>query len=147
MRLPYLLLDVDSVLVPFPDDNGVTSAAHACHDVVPAGGNADNPITVWLNPDHGGLLMDVIRTGLVAPVWCTSTTHGRQSVRRGAGRLSWFSPIPTSGCWPSTWLRFWRGRGRPHASPARNRPSVKKTTAPGPSCGPGAGGRAGGRKS
>ncbi|MGV2919861.1 HAD domain-containing protein [Streptomyces alfalfae] len=72
MRPPYLLLDVDGVLVPFPDAVGTTRAAHTRHDVVPTGRSADNPVTVWLNPDHGRLLMDVVRTGLVTPVWCTS---------------------------------------------------------------------------
>ncbi|WP_028804669.1 HAD domain-containing protein [Streptomyces sp. 142MFCol3.1] len=69
---PYLLIDIDGVLIPFPDEYGSTPATHARHDVVPAGRSADNPVTVWLNPDHGRLLMDVIRTGLVTPVWCTS---------------------------------------------------------------------------
>ncbi|GAA5069682.1 HAD domain-containing protein [Streptomyces similanensis] len=72
MRPPYLLLDIDGVLIPFPNADGSTPATHARHDVVPADRSADNPVTVWLNPDHGRLLMDVIRTGLVTPVWCTS---------------------------------------------------------------------------
>ncbi|MFJ5835431.1 HAD domain-containing protein [Streptomyces shenzhenensis] len=72
MRPPYLLLDIDGVFIPFPDAEGSTPATHARHDVVPTGRSADNPVTVWLNPDHGRLLMDVIRTGLVTPVWCTS---------------------------------------------------------------------------
>lgn len=72
MRPPYLLLDVDGVLVPFPDADGATPATHARHDVVPTGHSADNPVTVWLDPDHGRLLMDVIRTSLLTPVWCTS---------------------------------------------------------------------------
>jgi hypothetical protein len=72
MRPPYLLLDVDGVLIPFPHADGSTPATHARHDVVPTGRSADNPVTVWLNPDHGPMLMDVICTGLVTPVWCTS---------------------------------------------------------------------------
>jgi hypothetical protein len=72
MRPPYLLLDVDGVLIPFPDADGTTPATHARHDVVPAGRSADNSVTIWLDPDQGRLLMDVIRTGLVTPVWCTS---------------------------------------------------------------------------
>ncbi|MGW4730795.1 HAD domain-containing protein [Streptomyces shenzhenensis] len=72
MRPPYLLLDIDGVFIPFPDADGSTPVTHARHDIVPTGRSADNPVTVWLNPDHGRLLMDVIRTGLVTPVWCTS---------------------------------------------------------------------------
>ncbi|MDX3848826.1 HAD domain-containing protein [Streptomyces europaeiscabiei] len=72
MRSPYLLLDVDGVLIPFPAADGSTPAAHTRHDVVPTDRSADNPVTVWLNPEHGRLLLDVIRTGQFAPVWCTS---------------------------------------------------------------------------
>jgi hypothetical protein len=72
MRPPYLLLDIDGVLIPFPNADGSTPATHARHDVVPTDRSADSPVTVWLNPDHGRLLMDIIRTGLVTPVWCTS---------------------------------------------------------------------------
>ncbi|MBT2393693.1 hypothetical protein J7E87_30875 [Streptomyces sp. ISL-1] len=72
MRQPYLLLDIDGVLIPFPADDGATPATHVRHDVVPAGRSADDPVAVWLNPDHGPLLMEVFRTGLVSPVWCTS---------------------------------------------------------------------------
>lgn len=72
MRLPYLLIDIDGVLIPFPDTDGTTPATHARHDVVPAGHSVDNPVTVWLDPAHGRLLVDLIRTGLVTPVWCTS---------------------------------------------------------------------------
>ncbi|MDT0412684.1 MULTISPECIES: HAD domain-containing protein [Streptomyces] len=72
MRPPYLLLDIDGVLIPFPDEHGSTPATHTRHDVVPAGRSADNPVTVWLDPDHGRQLLDVFRTGLFTPVWCTS---------------------------------------------------------------------------
>lgn len=72
MRPPYLLLDIDGVLIPFPDADGSTPATHGRHDVVPTGRSADNPVTVWLDPANGLMLRDVIRTGLVTPVWCTS---------------------------------------------------------------------------
>lgn len=72
MRPPYLLLDVDGVLIPFPDEAGVSPASHNQHNVVPTDRNSDDPVTIWLNPAHGPLVMQVIRTGLVTPVWCTS---------------------------------------------------------------------------
>jgi hypothetical protein len=72
MRSPYLLLDVDGVFVPFPEADGTTPATHVRHDVVPTGRTPDAPVTIWLNPSHGPLLIHVIRTGLVIPVWCTS---------------------------------------------------------------------------
>lgn len=72
MRPPYLLIDVDGVLIPFPNADGSTPATHTRYDVVPAGRSVDNPVTVWLEPDHGRLLRDIIRSGLFTPVWCTS---------------------------------------------------------------------------
>lgn len=72
MRRPFLLLDIDGVLIPFPAEDGATPATHVRHDVVPTGRSAEDSVTVWLNPDHGPLLTDVFRTGLVSPVWCTS---------------------------------------------------------------------------
>ncbi|MFK0291097.1 HAD domain-containing protein [Streptomyces sp. NPDC090442] len=91
MRLPYLLLDIDGVLIPFPDDHGNTPATHARHDVVPTGRHADDPVTVWLNAADGLMLMDVIRTGLVTPVWCTSW---RQDATTLIGPLLSLSPLP-----------------------------------------------------
>lgn len=75
MRPPYLLLDIDGVLIPFPDTEGSSPATHTRHTVVPTGRSADNPVSIWLNPAHGPLLMHVIRTGLVTPLWCTSWRH------------------------------------------------------------------------
>ncbi|MFG3282963.1 HAD domain-containing protein [Streptomyces sp. NPDC048111] len=91
MRPPYLLLDIDGVLIPFPDEHGSTPATHTCHDVVPAGRSADSPVTVWLRRDHGRLLMDVIRTGLVTPIWCTSW---RQDATRLIGPLLGLPALP-----------------------------------------------------
>ena len=75
MRTPYLLLDIDGVLIPFPDADGASPATHNRHYVVPTDRSADDPVTVWLNPAHGPLLMQVLRTGMVTPVWCTSWRH------------------------------------------------------------------------
>ncbi|MFG2830013.1 HAD domain-containing protein [Streptomyces sp. NPDC048434] len=91
MRLPYLLLDIDGILIPFPAADGTTPPTHARHDVVPAGRTADHPVTIWLNPAHGPLLMDVIRSGLVNPVWCTSW---RQDATTLIGPLLGLPPLP-----------------------------------------------------
>ncbi|MFF1690879.1 MULTISPECIES: HAD domain-containing protein [unclassified Streptomyces] len=91
MRQPYLLLDIDGVLIPFPDDDGTTPATHVRHDVVPAGRSADDPVTVWLNPDHGPMLMDVFRNGLVSPIWCTSW---RRDATTLIGPLLGLPPLP-----------------------------------------------------
>lgn len=88
---PYLLLDVDGVLIPFPADDGSTPASHVRHDVVPAGRRVDDPVAVWLNPEHGPLLMDVFRTGLVNLVWCTSW---RRDAATLIGPLLGLPPLP-----------------------------------------------------
>jgi hypothetical protein len=67
---PYLLLDIDGVLIPFPGDDASTPATHTRHLVRTA--DVPDPFNVWLNPDHGKLILDAIRTGLVRPIWCTS---------------------------------------------------------------------------
>ncbi|GAA1649161.1 HAD domain-containing protein [Actinoplanes couchii] len=69
-RIPYLLLDIDGVLIPFPDADKSIPATHRCHQVHLTG--CPDPIEVWLNPAHGPLITDAINTGLVQPVWCTS---------------------------------------------------------------------------
>ncbi|NJP53567.1 hypothetical protein HCJ93_26755 [Streptomyces sp. SBST2-5] len=91
MRPPYLLLDIDGVLIPFPDADGSTPDPHARHDVVPTGRSEDDPVTIWLNPAHGPMLMGVIRTGLVTPVWCTSW---RQDATTLIGPLLGLPPLP-----------------------------------------------------
>ncbi|WP_030617696.1 HAD domain-containing protein [Streptomyces sclerotialus] len=91
MRLPYLLMDIDGVLVPFPSSEGTTPATHDRHDVLPTGRNPDQPVTVWLNPAHGPMLLDLIRTGIFAPVWCTSW---RQDAATMIGPLLGLPPLP-----------------------------------------------------
>ncbi|MGY4952198.1 hypothetical protein [Streptomyces sp. NEAU-L66] len=72
MGTPFFLLDIDGVLIPFPTKDGDTLPTHVRHDVVPTGRNPEDPVTIWLDPTHGPLLMDVARSGLVTPAWCTS---------------------------------------------------------------------------
>ncbi|MDQ0387223.1 hypothetical protein J2S54_004043 [Streptomyces sp. DSM 42143] len=88
---PYLLIDIDGVLIPFPDADGTTPATHARHEVVPTGRSADDPVTIWLNPAHGPALMDLMRTGLLTPVWCTSW---RQDATTLIGPLLGLPPLP-----------------------------------------------------
>ncbi|MEV6046463.1 hypothetical protein [Streptomyces xanthochromogenes] len=91
MPVPYLLLDIDGVLIPFPDARGAIPSTHTRHDVLPAGRDLDDPVAVWLNLDHGALIMDVICTGLVTPVWCTSW---RQDATTLIGPLLGLPPFP-----------------------------------------------------
>ncbi|MEU9034619.1 HAD domain-containing protein [Streptomyces sp. NPDC048352] len=72
MPLPYLLLDIDGVLIPFPAADGSTPPTHVRHTVLPAGRPPEDPVPIWLNPAHGPLLGDFVSGGPVTPVWCSS---------------------------------------------------------------------------
>ncbi|WP_329387126.1 hypothetical protein [Streptomyces sp. NBC_01716] len=50
MTLPYLLLDIDGVLIPFPAADGTTPPTHLRHTVRPTGRSPDKPVDVWLDP-------------------------------------------------------------------------------------------------
>ncbi|MFC0601196.1 HAD domain-containing protein [Streptomyces palmae] len=91
MSLPHLLLDIDGVLIPFPCRDGTTPDTHLRHDVLPAGRDPADPVAVWLNPDHGPILREVIRTGLVSLTWCTSW---RQDAATVIGPLLDLPPLP-----------------------------------------------------
>src|SRR5882757_4734287 len=69
-QIPYLLLDIDGVLVPFPAKDKSTPPTHTCHQVRMTG--RPDPVWIWLNHHHGPLIADAISTGLIRPVWCTS---------------------------------------------------------------------------
>jgi hypothetical protein len=68
----YLLIDVDGVLIPFPDSEGNGPATHVRHSVVPTGYDAGSPVPIWLNPTHGLMLAELISELPLTPVWCTS---------------------------------------------------------------------------
>ncbi|MEV4322197.1 HAD domain-containing protein [Microbispora rosea] len=68
----YLLIDVDGVLIPFPDSEGNGPANHVRHSVVPTGYDAGSPVPIWLNPTHGPMLAELISELPLTPVWCTS---------------------------------------------------------------------------
>ncbi|MEV5199688.1 HAD domain-containing protein [Streptomyces sp. NPDC053720] len=72
MPLPYLLLDIDGVLIPFPAADGSTPPTHVRHTVLPTGRHPDDPVSIWLDPSQGGILTELLTSGLVTPVWCTS---------------------------------------------------------------------------
>ncbi|MGW9137543.1 HAD domain-containing protein [Streptomyces sp. NPDC055681] len=72
MPVPYLLLDIDGVLIPFPAADGSTPPTHVRHTVLPTGRHPDDPVPIWLDPSQGGLLTDLLTSGLITPVWCTS---------------------------------------------------------------------------
>ncbi|OKI00595.1 hypothetical protein A6A06_16600 [Streptomyces sp. CB02923] len=91
MRLPYLLLDIDGVLIPFPSQDGAIPETHLRHDVLPTGRDPSDPVTIWLNPAHGPMLTDLMRNRLFTPVWCTSW---RQDATTMIGPLLGLPPLP-----------------------------------------------------
>ncbi|MDJ1138474.1 HAD domain-containing protein [Streptomyces iconiensis] len=70
MRKPYLLLDIDGVLIPFPSADGTIPPSHTRHSVTPAGRSA--PVDVWLDPAHGRMLNALVAEEIVDIHWCTS---------------------------------------------------------------------------
>lgn len=66
---PYLLIDVDGVLNPFPGPGGSVPPEYLPHRV-DFRGHRDVPI--WLNPNHGATVNALCSTGLVQPCWATS---------------------------------------------------------------------------
>jgi len=75
VSIPHLLLDIDGVLIPFPDADHQGPSTHVRHLVVPTGHNPAEPVPIWLNPHHGTLINDLLDTHLLHPVWCTSWRH------------------------------------------------------------------------
>jgi hypothetical protein len=66
----YLFCDIDGVLIPFPGDDGIIPPTHRLEHVQAAG--YDQPVPIWLNPDHGPMLASLIQATGLEPVWCTS---------------------------------------------------------------------------
>jgi len=95
MPLPYLLLDIDGVLIPFPAADDSTPPTYAPHTVLPTGRHPDDPVSIWLDPSQGGIPTDLLASGLVTSVWCTSW---RKDASRSSD-LSWGCPNSlTSTC-------------------------------------------------
>jgi Swiss Army Knife RNA repair-like protein len=65
-----LYLDIDGVLIPGPDSDGSIPATHQVDRVVPQG--YDEPVEIWLNPNHGPQLLGLLDATSLEPVWCTS---------------------------------------------------------------------------
>lgn len=65
---PYLLIDIDGVLNPFPGPGGSLPPDYQPHRVDLNG----TDVPVWLNPDHGSWITELHSTGLVRPIWATS---------------------------------------------------------------------------
>lgn len=68
MPKPLLLLDVDGPLNPYAAKPTRRPEGYETHRPTPAGWT--NPLRVWLNPQHGPMLLKL--TGLVDLVWATT---------------------------------------------------------------------------
>ncbi|WP_248962071.1 hypothetical protein [Sphaerisporangium perillae] len=72
MSVAFLLIDIDGVLIPFPDSAGHGPETHTRHLVVPTGYDPAKPVPIWLNRTHGPMLLGLLAEVPLAPVWCTS---------------------------------------------------------------------------
>jgi hypothetical protein len=66
----FLFCDIDGVLIPFPGADGSAPGTHQITQVTPAG--YEQPVPIWLNPEHGPLLAGLIAATGLRPIWCTS---------------------------------------------------------------------------
>lgn len=89
---PYLLLDIDGVLIPFPGKDGSVPATHQRHQVTPTG--YPEPVDIWLDPSHGRQLKTLFGTDLVTPVWSTSWQQDAPTMIGPLLGLRPFSYIP-----------------------------------------------------
>jgi hypothetical protein len=66
----YLLCDIDGVLIPFPGQGGAIPGTHLVYWARFTG--KDEPVRIWLNPEHGPLLARLVEQAGVEPVWCST---------------------------------------------------------------------------
>jgi HAD domain in Swiss Army Knife RNA repair proteins len=67
-----LLLDVDGVLNPMASRNWLDKSNFRKRNTTVANGNT---YPVWLNPDHGQMLLDFAKQHDMQLVWCTTWEH------------------------------------------------------------------------
>jgi hypothetical protein len=73
---PLVLLDVDGPLNPYDAKPSRRPAGYTTHRLRPRGfENARNPLRVWLNPDHGPLLIAFADQHGADLVWATTWEH------------------------------------------------------------------------
>lgn len=70
-----LLLDVDGPLNPYEAKPHRRPAGYTTHRITPAGFDPRRPLRVWLNPDHGPMLLDLARHANLELVWATTWQH------------------------------------------------------------------------
>jgi hypothetical protein len=66
----HLICDVDGVLIPFPATDGAIPATH--HECWAQFPHKDEPVRIWLNPEHGPKLTALVEATGATPTWCTT---------------------------------------------------------------------------
>jgi hypothetical protein len=91
----YLFCDVDGVLIPFPGPGDSIPATHLVHWARFAG--EPEPVRIWLNPEHGPQLMQLVSDAGLEPTWCSSwRTDAAPEIGRRLGLAHWPSVnLPT----------------------------------------------------
>jgi hypothetical protein len=93
LPLIHLICDIDGVLIPFPAGDGAIPDTH-CEHWAEFTGKCD-PVRIWLNPEHGPQLADLVERTGVKPAWCS--TWRQDSAPQIGARLG----LPA---WPSVAL-------------------------------------------
>lgn len=65
--------DIDGVLIPFPAADGAIPQTHREHWAKFTG--KPEPVRIWLNPEHGPLLADLVEAIGAQPAWCSTWRH------------------------------------------------------------------------
>lgn len=75
MNTAYLIMDIDGVLIPYPDADRRTPATHTRHLVTPTGYERQPAVAIWLNQTHGQLITRFLAQTALPLVWATSWQH------------------------------------------------------------------------
>ncbi|MBS2553423.1 hypothetical protein KGQ19_41875 [Catenulispora sp. NL8] len=75
MNTPYLIMDIDGVLIPYPDGAGHSPDTHTRHLVTPTGYERQPAVAIWLNPTHGQMIARFLSETGLTMAWATSWQH------------------------------------------------------------------------
>lgn len=75
MTTACLIMDIDGVLIPYPDAAGRSPSTHTRHLVTPTGYERQPAVAVWLNHAHGQVITKFLAETGLSMVWATSWQH------------------------------------------------------------------------
>lgn len=75
MDTAYLIMDIDGVLIPYPDADGRTPVTHTRHLVTPTGYERQPAVAIWLNHTHGQMINRFLAETGLPLAWATSWQH------------------------------------------------------------------------